>query len=316
MNHFADWIVAMIATVFPGIGGPETPVYNGYVEADFVHVAPSAPGRIEMIAVQEGDQIEAGQLLFRLDDTHQQAALRAAQARVDVARAELENLKTGSRAAEVEVIRAELQQALAEQSLARATLTRSIRLAEQGLVPAAKVDADQAAAEQANAHVAQLQARLQVAELPARDAQVVAAEAALAAARAEADRARLDLEDRRVTAPIAGLVEHRLFQEGEVTATGTPVVSILPPNRRSALFFVPEPQRADFAIGEVLALSCDGCPPGLHATVTRIASDPQYTPPIIYSRAQRARLVFRAEAAISDGSGLMPGQPVTLRRPE
>jgi HlyD family secretion protein len=85
--------------------------------------------------------------------------------------------------------------------------------------------------------------------------------------------------------------------------------------RRTVLFFIPQPERAGFAPGDVLALSCDGCPAGLEATVSRLASDPQFTPPIIYSREERQRLVFRAEAEVAGDAGLLPGQPVTLMRP-
>ena len=63
----------------------------------------------------------------------------------------------------------------------------------------------------------------------------------------------------------------------------------------------------------MLDVSCDGCNEGITARITYMASDPQYTPPIIYSREERARLVFRAEALLQHADGLLPGQPVTLR---
>jgi HlyD family secretion protein len=117
-----------------------------------------------------------------------------------------------------------------------------------------------------------------------------------------------------VTSPVAGEVERVYFDEGEIAAVGTPVVSILPPAKRKVLFFVPEPERAGFAVGDVLAVACDGCVEGLVAVVTRLASEPQFTPPIIYSREERQRLVFRAEAEVAGNAELLPGQPVTVRR--
>ena len=93
-----------------------------------------------------------------------------------------------------------------------------------------------------------------------------------------------------------------------------PVLSIIQPDRLKVIFFIPEPQRSSFAIGDNLTLSCDGCPPGLSARTSHMASDPQYTPPILYSRDQRSRLVFRAEATLTGGNSLLPGQPVTLGR--
>ncbi|MBV1867487.1 MAG: HlyD family efflux transporter periplasmic adaptor subunit [Marinosulfonomonas sp.] len=314
MSSLPTWLVSAIAFVLPGFGQPPDEVFNGYLEGDYVHVAPSGSGRIVSLTVQEGDQVVLGQLVLQLEDTRQKASLRAAQAQVAVAQANLTNLQTGRRSEEIEVIRATLTRAEADQHLAQTTLERSQQLSARGLLPSAQVEAEMAALDSADALVTQLSAELRVAELPARDAQVVAAEASLAAARAQADLARSALDDRIVLSPATGLVERVFFSAGEVVGTGAPTMSILPPGNLKALFFLPEPERAQFAIGDMLALSCDGCTDGLAVEITRMASDPQYTPPILYSRDERARLVFRAEGILTDSLGLLPGQPITLRR--
>jgi HlyD family secretion protein len=315
MNTLWQTLSTLIAAIFPGFGVQPAPVYNGYVEADYVYVAPSGAGRIETISAAEGDKVFQGQMLLKLEDSSQKSALHAATAGVAVAQANLDNLQTGSREAEIEVIRASLHRAEADQHLAKTTLDRSLVLLGRGLVPPAQVDSERATLESSNAQVEQLRAQLRVAELPARDAQQVAAEASLDVARAQADRARIDLDDRVILAPLTGKVEKVFFVAGEVVATGAPVLSIYQPEYLKTIFFIPEPERAGFAIGDRLSLTCDGCPVGLTARITQMASQPQYTPPIIYSRDERARLVFRAEAQLSDASGLLPGQPVSLRRP-
>ena len=316
LDTVTAWITALLTAIIPGYGIDPEPVYAGYVEADFVYVAPSVTGRIKSMGAVEGATLDAGQFLFNMDATQQDAALRAALARVATAQANLVNLETGGREAEIEVIRASLEEARAQQALAGSTLTRTETLFERELVTRAKVDADRAALEQANAHVAQLTAQLEVAELPARDAQVVAARATLAAAKAEADLARSRRDDMSVTAPVTGRVEKVYFVAGEVAAVGAPVVSILPPGALKVLFFLPETARADFTLGDRLALECDGCSDGIEVTITRMASDPQYTPPMIYSRDERVRMVFRAEGRVDDSAALLPGQPVSLRLPE
>jgi HlyD family secretion protein len=308
-----------MTALVPGYGDDPTPVYNGYVEADYVYVAPSVTGRIRMLSVAEGDQITVGQFLFDMDASQQRANLRAATARIAQAEANLRNLETGSREAEIAVKRASLAEARAAQALAASTLARTENLFGRGLTTQAKVDSDSAAVNQANAHVAQLEAELEVAELPARDEQVIAAQATLKAARAEAEVAAAQLDDMRTTAPITGRIEKVYYTVGEVASAGTPVVSILPPDALKVLFYIPESMRSGFSIGETLQLSCDGCPEGIEgieASVSRMASDPQYTPPIIYSRDERHRMVFRAEAQLAPGTGLLPGQPVTMERPE
>jgi HlyD family secretion protein len=250
-------------------------------------------------------------VLARLDDQAQRAALQGAEASVAQARANLDNLATGSREAEVAVIRASLKKAQADRDLAAATLERTLNLAGQGQVSAAKVDQDRAAAMASAASVEQLAAQLAVAQLPAREAQRGAAEAALAVAEAQADSARIALADRVLEAPIAGVLDRSFYQVGEVAASGAPVLALFDPGRIKAIFFVPEARRAGMVPGARLALSCDGCA-GAVAVVSRVASEPQYTPPILYSRDERGRLVFRVEAVVEGVSGLQPGQPVTL----
>ena len=309
MSAVLDWLAAAVAAL--GFGS-EAQVYNGYAEADYVHVAPLTAGRIVSLAADEGDSVAAGQVLVLLETDSQTAALQAAEAAVAVARANLDNLQTGSRAAEIAVVRASLHRAEADLHLARTTLARSQRLLEQGRVPQAEVDRDLTAVESAEAQLEQLSAELEVAQLPARDAQRLAAEASLDMARAEAEAARIALRDRSLAAPISGLVERRFFEVGEVAASGAPVLAIFEPGELKAIFFIPEPKRAATALGDRLAVTCDGCAPGITARITRLASDPQFTPPILYSRDERDRLVFRAEARLSPGAGLLPGQPVSL----
>jgi len=313
MGTLPEWLIVVISAVLPGFGEPLVIEYNGYAEGDYVYVAPAAVGRITVIQAQEGQNVVAGETLFQSDDSHQAATLHTAQAQVAVALANLENLATGGREEEIDVILASLDQARADQHLARTTLERSQRLLVGGSVSQARVDADSASLQSADARVAQLQAQLSVAELPARSAQRIAAEATLEAARAQLDDARSALEDRTVEAPIGGRVDKVYYERGEVAVAGAPVVSILPPESLRALFFIPESDRAKIELGEVFDVSCSGCASDVAARLTRIAATPQFTPPIIYSRDERSRLVFRAEALLENPGDLLPGQPLTLR---
>jgi len=312
MSEILAWLTGVIALLVPGFGVAPTHQYNGYVEANYVYVAPASPGRITTIDVEEGAQVDKSALLFSLQSDQYLASLQAARARQNVAAANLANMETGSRVQEVAVIRATLEKAKADQSLANVTLERTKRLDAQGLVPAAKLDSDQAKLASANAQVAQLEAQLAVAELPARAAQLVAARANLAAARAEVDGAQIALDNRTVVAPVSSLVERVFFRVGEVASTGTPVVVLLPPGQLKARFFIPEADRLRFKLGDKLALSCDGCARDLSATLSYMSANPQYTPPIIYSQNERTRMVFMAEARIGDKTGLLPGQPITM----
>ncbi|KRA42131.1 HlyD family secretion protein [Devosia sp. Root635] len=310
MNEFFAGVIAAVMSLLPG-GASEPAGYAGYLEADYVYAAPVSAGRIAGIAVAEGQAIGAGDVLFVLDDAQQQALLTAAQARVEAARATLENLETGSRVEEIDVIRANLSKARADLVLAQSNLSRSEKLLAAGTVASVRVEQDRAALAAAEAQVAQLTAQVNVAELPARDAQQVAAEANLAAAVADADRAALDLKDRQTVAPVGGVVDRLFYTMGEIAVAGAPVASILPEGALKARFFVPEVERSALAVGQAVRVGCDGCA-ATTATVTYLASEPQMTPPVIYSREERDRLVYMVEARLDTPGTLRPGQPVTV----
>lgn len=313
MDGFLAWLFGLVALVIPGFGATEPPRYNGYVEARYVYASAVSAGPIETVSVREGETVLAGDLLFRLRSEQQLALLQGAEARVAAAEAGLKNLTTGSRADELDVIQASLQKAQADMGLARDSATRSEKLFKEGLVPQSKLDQDRATLASAEAAVRQLEAQLKVAELPARSEQQVEAEANLAAAHADAEKANADLADRSITAPAAGRIERVFFDAGEIVAAGTPVVSILPQGALKVKFYVPEAARSAFALGDQVAVSCDGCPAGLTARVSFFASDPQFTPPVIYSRDERQRLSYLVEATL-EGASLHPGQPVTVER--
>lgn len=312
MNSILEFFAAISASVAGLFAGTAEPVYSGYIEAEYVYVAPAGGGRIDELLATEGTRIAAGDLLFILDDRHQSANLAAATAEVAVAKANLENLEQGGRTAEIEVIRATLAQAEADAQLAKTTADRSRQLLANGTISQARLDTDLAKLESADSRVVQLQAQLQVAELPARDAQQIAAAASLDAAKARLEDAQTALADRSVAAPEAGSIDAVFFETGEIVGAGMPVVAILPDRERKVLFFVPEGDRTKIEIGDRLPLTCDGCPNNAQAQITRLAQSPQYTPPIIFSRDERNRLVYRVEARLLNAPNLLPGQPVSV----
>ena len=269
-------------------------------------------------------------MLFALEASQQQAQYEAALARaaaaeaqVGAAEATLANLKTGARPEELQVTEASLAQAEATLALAQQNFSRTKDLFEKGNVPKSQLDQAQASLDAANAAVVQLKAQLSVAQLPARDDQIAAATASVAAAKANLSAARADaanaeamLDNRTILAPEAGRIERLYFAQGEVAGAGVPVVSLAGEGALKIKFYVNEADRPGFHLGDVVTVSCDGCAAGLTATVDHFASDPQFTPPIIYSRDERHRLVFLTEAVMAGTNDILPGQPVSIGRLE
>jgi HlyD family secretion protein len=151
--------------------------------------------------------------------------------------------------------------------------------------------------------------------MPARNETIEAARRNVAAAEAALAKARWRLDELTVVAPAAALVERIVRRPGEMAGPEQGVVSLLPPENRKVRFFVPQDQRASFPPGTRISIACDGCAADLTATVTRLADEAEFTPPVIYSVERRQKLVFAVEARPDTAAGLAlhPGQPVDVR---
>jgi HlyD family secretion protein len=138
---------------------------------------------------------------------------------------------------------------------------------------------------------------------------------ALRQAKANLAAAQTRLDRRRVQSPAAGMIQEVYFRPGETVQPGRPVVALLPPSNLKIRFYAPETQLAAVKIGETVTVSCDGCEGGLTAQVSFIAQSAEYTPPVIYSREERAKLVFLIEARPAQPLKFRVGQPVTVTLP-
>ncbi len=316
MTRLYETLWAGLLAMLPGSDLDLPPVFPGYVEGEYVYVAPESSGRITGISVLEGDQVQVGEILFALDDRLETEAVNAAIARVDAAQAALENLRTGARPDELAVTNAALAQALSSLDLAGKTLERSKSLLARNNISSAQVDIDRAQMTGAQGAVDQLRAELVVQQMPAREGEIALAKANLAAAKSDARRLEIVVQQRTTFAPVNGRIEKLFFVPGELASPATPVLSILPEQGRIVRFYVPQGQRASLTTGMTLPVTCDGCPTDLTAIFTWIATDPEFTPPIIFSREERGRLVYLAEARLPLDSTLSPGQPVTIELPK
>lgn len=138
------------------------------------------------------------------------------------------------------------------------------------------------------------------------------AEAALRQAKANLEWFQTRLDRRRGLSPSGGIVQQIYFRPGETAPPGRPVLSLLPPGNLKVRFFAPETRLATIRYGETVKVSCDGCGTDIDAKITFIASSAEYTPPVIYSREERAKLVYMIEARPTDPDKLRVGQPVTV----
>ena len=142
------------------------------------------------------------------------------------------------------------------------------------------------------------------------------AEAVLRSAEARLNSARTRLTRRRAFSPETGTIQQVYYRPGETVPAGRPVVALLPPRNLKIRFFAPETVLPKIALGETVTVSCDGCEPNLTARVSFIARSAEYTPPVIYSLDERAKLVFLIEARPLTPEKFRVGQPITVTLPE
>ncbi|MEI9990350.1 MAG: efflux RND transporter periplasmic adaptor subunit [Rhizomicrobium sp.] len=269
-------LMLAVLLLLAGCGGDDDkPAWLGYVEGEDAFIAAPQAGWVARVAVRRGDAVRTGDLLFTLDDTNQASARDQANAAIAVAQGQL--------------------------AAAKANLV----LAQKQLVRQANLLAEQAGTKQAY-DVAK-------ATYDSAGAQVAQIEAQIAQARASLAGAAYQLSERDVIARTTGRVEDVYFRAGEYAPAMTPVVSVLPPQNVFVRFFVPEGQLAHVKLGQRVAISCDGCARSIAATITFIAQQEEFTPPVIFSVGSREKLVFKLEARVPGGIRLNPGQPVDVR---
>jgi HlyD family secretion protein len=141
------------------------------------------------------------------------------------------------------------------------------------------------------------------------------AEAALRQAQANLAWSETRLARRNAYSPSEGTIQQVYYRPGETVPAGRPVVALLPPQNLKLRFFAPETLLPEIKYGETVTVSCDGCEKGLTANVSFIARSTEYTPPVIYSLDERAKLVYLIEARPLEPEKFRVGQPVTVTLP-
>ena len=141
------------------------------------------------------------------------------------------------------------------------------------------------------------------------------AEASLRQAKANLEWSQTRLARRNAYSPSEATVEQIYYRPGETVPAGRPVVALLPPANLKLRFFAPQAVLPEIKYGQTVGVSCDGCEKGLTAKVSFIARSAEFTPPVIYSQEERAKLVFLIEARPEHPEKFRVGQPVTVTLP-
>ncbi len=221
----------------------------------------------------------------------------------------------GKRPTEIASLEAQLDRAKANLKLASDDLARREKLGGADVISKEELDQARAQRDADQAQVDQLTADLETAKLGGRKDVIRAAQAAVASQHAALDKAKWSFDQKQQFAPTNALVQDTLYRQGEWVAAGNPVVVLLPPANLKVRFFVPETELAKIKTGETVIVTFDGAAHPYSATVNYISTQAEFTPPVLYNRENRAKLVYMIEAKFSpaDAADLRPGQPVDVK---
>lgn len=248
---------------------------NGRIEATEIDIATKVAGRVTEVLVHEGDMVEKGQPLARLDSRQLEAQLKAAESAVR--QAEQQHLYA----------LAVVQQRESEQALAQKELQRARTLSQKNLIAQDRLDQAVNASQSASA------------ALEAARRQVQLASDQIAAAKANVEQIQSLLDDTLITAPVTSRVLYRLTEPGEVLAAGGKVVTLLDIGQVFMPVYLPTAEIGRLDLGREARILVDALPDvPIPASVTFISPQSQFTPKEVETRTEREKLMFKVKVTI------------------
>ncbi|ALL13151.1 secretion protein HlyD [Caulobacter henricii] len=287
-------------------------VLTGYIEGERIYLAAPSAGVVSALYVEEGARVAAGAATFLIDPRERSAQVSGAQASLSAAEARAEDARKGQRAQELSVIDAQLGAAEATLRQADADYGRIEPLVRRGIYAPARLDQVRAERDAARANVAAIRRQREVATLGQREDAIRAADEQAAQARGALAEASVRLTTLSPPAPVDARVEEIFFRLGEYAAANQPILALLADGDVKLRFYVPQAEMVAYQPGGIVRFSCDGCGESRTARISWVSPRPEFTPPVLYGRGSRDRLVYQVEARPSAPRSLNPGLPVDV----
>ncbi|BBA32662.1 secretion protein HlyD family protein [Methylocaldum marinum] len=283
----------------------------GILEWDRVELIAEASEPIVELPAQEGDWVEPGQILVRLDPARRQAWLNDAAANRDRALARLQELERGPRIERIREARARFQGAEQVYEVRRREFERVEELLPRKLISPDEVDRARREAKAALAERDSALAVLQELEAGTRVEEVEQARQALASAEAAVAVAATNLQRLTVRAPVAGRLDSLPLKLGNQPQAGAVLAVLLSGSAPYARVYIPEPIRVHVMPGDAARVWMDGVAEPYEGTVRMVSSDPVFTPFFALTERDRRRLSYVAKIYLSETVRNVPaGLPV------
>jgi HlyD family secretion protein len=305
--------IAVLAALFAvSCGDAENPnLVVGELASDRIELTAETNEPILRIAVAEGDDVAAGQVLVEQDAARATARLAEAEAALGQAQARLDELVRGPRAEQITAARATVEGATQDLEFRQSELQRVRDVHARGLASPDLLDRTQAALDAAQANLKLRLAQLEELLAGTTIEQLAQAEQAVRQAAAYRDGARINLERLVIRSPVDGIAESRLFELGERPNPGQPLMVVLAGRQPYARVYVPERLRIHVAAGDAVDVHIDGLAEPVKGRVRWVASEAAFTPYFALTERDRGRLSYVAKIDLDvDRDRLPDGVPV------
>jgi HlyD family secretion protein len=287
-------------------GAGEADAWQGIVELDERVLAFEIPGRIAGISVDEGDQLDEGAELARLDDTLDRLERDARAAEARAVHADLALIAAGTRPEDVRSLQAELTAAKSAESLAKQTVARERKLAAGGIGTAAELDAAESGIATASANRRDIEAKLARARHGARPQELDAAQARADAADTAVRSADERIRRRILRTDLAAVVLDVHVDPNEFAQAGAAIVTLGDVHHPYVDVFVPQSRIGEVALGATLDVRVDARDASLPGVVEYIARQTEFTPKFLFSERERPNLVVRVRVRVDAPQGDLP----------
>lgn len=288
----------------------------GNVDIREVDMAFEVGGRVDAVAVEEGDRVKQGVLLASVDPSQGRDRLAQADASIAQAQADLAKLRNGNRPQEIAQARARAAAAQAALTNARADYNRRRPLVGEGAISRDVWDQTVTDLRRAEAQSAEASQAASLATAGARSEDIRAAEARLRSALAQRSSIDTDLGDTRLSAPVDGTVVTRVIEPGSLVQPGATALTIAIDRPLRVRAYVAEPDLSRIQPGIAVQVRADGNPKIYRGTIGYISPRAEFTPKSVETEDLRTDLVYQVRITVTDADGaLRQGQPVTVAVP-
>jgi HlyD family secretion protein len=284
---------------------------SGNIEAHESLVGFKVAGRIVELPVEEGQQVDQGTLLARLEDADYKQKIRIDEATAGVRASDLALTLAGTRHQELKASEQNVFDAQADLEEKKLDSDRAQRLYAKDEVSAQDRDLAATALKRADAAFKAAQQRYSEAVEGSRKEDIAIAQANLKVANADLGLSRVNLDYTILYAPSAGVITMRQAELGEVVAPGTPVVTLADLDHIWLRAYVAETDLGRIHWGQGAIITTDTYPgKKYHGRISFIASDAEFTPKSVQTYTERVTLVYRIKIDIDNPSHeLKPGMP-------